>query len=89
MLSILPMNVFAAQKEVTAGSKASITVENAVENDVLAAYKVVDIAYNAANNTLSYAWNSAFTDYLPALPLIIPLHIQLNSLVRLRIIPIL
>jgi fimbrial isopeptide formation D2 family protein/LPXTG-motif cell wall-anchored protein len=63
VLSILPMNVFAAQKEVTAGSKASITVENAVENDVLAAYKVVDIAYNAANNTLSYAWNSAFTDY--------------------------
>lgn len=63
VLSILPMNVFAAQKEVTAGSKASITVENAVENDVLAAYKVVDITYNAANNTLSYAWNSAFADY--------------------------
>ena len=63
VLSILPMNVFAAQRDVTAGSKASITVENAVENDVLAAYKVVDITYNAANNTLSYAWNSAFADY--------------------------
>lgn len=63
VLSILPMNVFATQRDVTAGSKASITVENAVENDVLAAYKVVDITYNAANNTLSYAWNSAFADY--------------------------
>lgn len=63
VLSILPMNVFAAQREVTASSTASITINNAVENDVLAAYKVVDITYNAANNTLSYAWNSAFSDY--------------------------
>lgn len=61
VLSILPMNVFAAQ--IDAGSKASITINNAVENDKLAAYKVVDITYNAANNTLSYAWNSAFADY--------------------------
>lgn len=63
VLSILPMNVFAAQRDVTAGSKASITVENAVENDVLAAYKVVDITYNAAKNTLSHEWNSLFDDY--------------------------
>ena len=63
VLSILPMNVFAAQRDVTASSTASITINNAVENDVLAAYKVVDITYNAANNTLSYAWNSAFSDY--------------------------
>lgn len=61
VLSILPMNVFAAP--IDAGSKASITINNAVKNDVLAAYKVVDITYNAANNTLSYAWNSAFADY--------------------------
>lgn len=61
VLSILPMNVFAAQ--IDAGSKASITINNAVENDKLAAYKVVDITYNDANNTLSYAWNSAFADY--------------------------
>lgn len=61
VLSILPMNVFAAQ--IDAGSTASITIENAVENDELAAYKVVDITYNAANNTLSYAWNSAFANY--------------------------
>ena len=63
VLSILPMNVFAAQREVTASSTASITINNAVKNDVLAAYKVVDITYNAANNTLSYTWNSAFADY--------------------------
>ena len=63
VLSILPMNVFAAQRKVTETSKASITINNAVKNDVLAAYKVVDITYNAANNTLSYAWNSAFADY--------------------------
>lgn len=63
VLSILPMNVFAAQRKVTASSTASITIKSAVENDVLAAYKVVDIAYNAANNTLSYAWNSDFADY--------------------------
>ena len=63
VLSILPMNVFAAKRDVVPGSKASITINNAVEHDVLAAYKVVDIVYNAANNTLSYAWNSAFADY--------------------------
>lgn len=63
VLSILPMNVFAAQREVTASSTASITINNAVENDVLAAYKVVDITYNAATNTLNYVWNSDFTDY--------------------------
>lgn len=63
VLSILPMNVFAAQRDVVPDSTASITINNAVKNDVLAAYKVVDITYNAANNTLSYAWNSAFADY--------------------------
>lgn len=63
VLSILPMNVFAAQRDVVEGSTASITVENAVENDVLAAYKVVDITYNAAKNTLSHEWNSLFDDY--------------------------
>ena len=63
VLSILPMNVFAAQRDVVPGSTASITINNAVENDELAAYKVVDITYNAANNTLSYAWNRDFADY--------------------------
>lgn len=66
VLSILPMNVFAAQRKVTASSTASITINNAVENDELAAYKVVDITYNAANNTLSYAWNSDFAEYFTA-----------------------
>lgn len=63
VLSILPMNVFAVESAVTASSTASITIKNAVENDVLAAYKVIDIAYNDGNNTLSYAWNSNFADY--------------------------
>lgn len=63
VLSILPMNVFAAQREVTESSTASITINNAVENDVLAAYKVVDITYSATKNTLTYAWNSDFADY--------------------------
>ena len=30
---------------------------------MLAAYKVVDITYNAAKNTLSHKWNSLFDDY--------------------------
>ena len=63
VLSILPMNVFAAQRDVAPDSTASIKIENAVENDVLAAYKVVDITYNAAKNTLSHEWNSLFDDY--------------------------
>lgn len=63
VLSILPMNVFAAQRKVTENSKASITINNAVENDVLAAYKVVDITYVAKTNTLTYKWNSDFADY--------------------------
>lgn len=63
VLSILPMNVFAAQRDVAPGSTASITINNAVKDDVLAAYKVVDITYNAADNTLSYVWNSDFADY--------------------------
>lgn len=63
VLSILPMNAFAAQRTVTADSTASITVDGALENDVLAAYKVLDITYNGTNNTLAYAWNSDFADY--------------------------
>ena len=62
VLSILPMNVFAAQRKVTASSTASITINNAVENDVLSAYKVVDITYNATENTLSHTWNSYFAN---------------------------
>lgn len=62
-LGLFPMSVFAAQSTVTPTSTASITINNAVENDVLAAYKVVDITYNATSNHVSYAWNSAFADY--------------------------
>ena len=62
-LGLFPMGVFAASSTVTATSTASITINNAVENDVLNAYKVVDITYNATSNHVSYAWNSAFADY--------------------------
>ena len=62
-LGLFPMGVCAASTTVTATSTASITINNAVENDVLKAYKVVDITYNEASNHVSYAWNSAFADY--------------------------
>ena len=62
-LGLFPMGVFAASSTVTATSTASITINNAVENDVLKAYKVVDITYNEASNYVSYAWNSDFADY--------------------------
>ena len=62
-IGLLPMNVFAAQRDIAEGSTASITVNNAVENDVLAAYKVIDIAYNTTSNHLTYACNINFADY--------------------------
>ena len=62
-LGLFPMGVFAASIPVTPTSTASITINNAVKNDVLKAYKVVDITYNEASNHVSYAWNSAFADY--------------------------
>ena len=63
VLGLFPMGVFAASSTVTATSTASITINNAVENDVLKAYKVVDITYDEASNHVSYAWNSDFADY--------------------------
>ena len=62
-LGLFPMSVFAAQSTVTPTSTASITINNAVENDVLAAYKVIDITYNATSYQLSYAWNTNFANY--------------------------
>lgn len=61
-MGLFPMSVFAATN-VTPSSTASITINNAVENDVLAAYKVIDITYNATSNQLSYAWNTNFANY--------------------------
>ena len=63
VVTMLPMMAFAAPRTVTAASTASITVEQAVPNDELSAYKVIDITYDAATNTLAYAWNSDFADY--------------------------
>ena len=62
-LGLFPMGVFAASTTVTPNSTASITINNAVQNDVLEAYKVVDITYDEASNHVSYAWNSSFADY--------------------------
>lgn len=61
-MGLFPMSVFAATN-VTPSSTASITINNAVENDVLAAYKVIDITYDETSNHLTYAWNSAFAEY--------------------------
>ena len=58
VLSILPMNVFATQRDVVPGSTASITINNAVKNDELAAYKLINITYNSTTNTLAYEWSS-------------------------------
>lgn len=62
-LGLIPMSAFAAQRDVVEGSTASITVKNAVENDELAAYQVVDTTYDATENTLKHVWNSNFADY--------------------------
>lgn len=64
-LGLFPMSVFASptQKPVAEDSKASIIIENAVENDELAAYKVVDITYDATSNHVSFAWNNDFAAY--------------------------
>ena len=62
-LGLFPMGVFAASTTVTPTSKASITINNAVKDDVLKAYKVVDITYDETSNHVSYVWNSSFADY--------------------------
>lgn len=61
-MALSPMSVFAATN-VTTSSTASIIIENAVENDELVAYKIINITYDTNNNTLTYAWNSDFEDY--------------------------
>ena len=62
-LGLFPMSVFAAQSTVTPTSTASITINNAVENDVLEAYKIVDITYDSVSNNLVYEWNTDFADF--------------------------
>lgn len=57
-LGLIPMSAFAAPTTVTADSKASIKITDAVASDVLAAYKLVNITYDSATNTLSHAWTS-------------------------------
>ncbi len=63
VLSVLPFGAVAAPTAVTPTSTASITVENAVKDDNLAAYRVIGITYDAGTNHLSYEWNSDFADF--------------------------
>lgn len=63
VLSILPMSALAASRTLTVGAQADIQVTNAVENDQLAAYKIIDTTYDEATNTLTHEWNSDFEDY--------------------------
>ena len=62
-LGLIPMGAMAAQTTVTPTSTASITVNNAVANDVFAAYKVIDITYTAGDNNLTKDWNTNFAGY--------------------------
>lgn len=62
-LGLISVGAMAEQRPVAPDSTASITVNNAVANDVFAAYKVVDITYNAGNNTLTKTWNTNFAGY--------------------------
>ena len=66
-LGLFPMGVFSASTPVTPTSTASITINNAVENDVLEAYKVVDITYDETSNHVSYVWNRNFANYFEGL----------------------
>ena len=62
-IGLFPMSVLAASTPLAEDSTASVTVQNAVKDDKLAAYKLVDITYNASTNHLTYAWNSDFANY--------------------------
>ena len=62
-IGLFPMSVLAASTPLAEDSTASVTVQNAVKDDELAAYKVIDITYNASTNHLTYAWNSDFANY--------------------------
>ena len=62
VFSVLPIGAFAATT-VTPTSTASITVTNAVAGDTLAAYKIIDISYDAQTNNVTHKWNDKFKAY--------------------------
>lgn len=62
VFSVLPIGAFAATP-VTPTSTASITVTNAVAGDTLAAYKIIDISYDAQTNNVTHKWNDKFKAY--------------------------
>ncbi len=53
----------AAADPITEGSKGSITVTNANNNDTLAAYKIVDVTYNSTTNEVKTSFNPSFAGY--------------------------
>lgn len=65
--TMMPYSAFAGTYPVTSTTIGSITINNAVNEDTFAAYKVVDITYDGDTNHLTYAFNAAFASYFSSL----------------------
>lgn len=66
VIAMMPYSAFAGTP-VTSTTTGSITINNAVNEDTFAAYKVVDITYDDGTNHLTYAFNAAFASYFSSL----------------------
>lgn len=67
VIAMMPYSAFAGTYPVTSTTTGSITINNAVNEDTFAAYKVVDITYDGGTNHLTYAFNAAFASYFSSL----------------------
>ena len=67
VIAMMPYSAFAGTYPVTSTTTGSITINNAVNEDTFAAYKVVDITYDGDTNHLTYAFNAAFASYFSSL----------------------
>lgn len=67
VITMMPYSAFAGTRTVNSTTTGSITINNAVNNDEFAAYKVIDITYDAATNNLTHAFNTEFADYFSSL----------------------
>lgn len=63
VITMMPYSAFAGTQTVSSTTTGRITINNAVNNDEFAAYKVIDITYDAATNNLTHAFNTDFADY--------------------------
>lgn len=61
--TMVPYSAFAGTHTVTETTTGCIAINNAVNNDEFAAYKVIDITYDAATKSLTHAFNTDFQDY--------------------------